>query len=76
MLLTLFDNINFPITLLLKLGQIFEEVAKLGKSTQDAGKMANFVSPWVAEGIAFDVNDFNVHFRAQTLTFFRRELLS
>ena len=36
LLLTLFDNINFSTTLLLKLGQIFDEVAKLGKSTQDA----------------------------------------
>ena len=35
LLLTLFDNINFSTTLLLKLGQIFDEVAKLGKSTQD-----------------------------------------
>ena len=32
----IFDKINFLITLLLKLGQIFDEVAKLGKSTQDA----------------------------------------
>ena len=36
LLLTLFDNINFSTTLLLKLGQIFDEVAKLGKSTQGA----------------------------------------
>ena len=36
LLLTLFDNINFSTSLLLKLGQIFDEVAKLGKSTQDA----------------------------------------
>ena len=36
LLLTLFDNINFSTTLLLKLGQIFDKVAKLGKSTQDA----------------------------------------
>ena len=44
LLLTLFDNINFSTTLLLKLGQIFDEVAKLGKSTQE--RMANFVSPF------------------------------
>ena len=30
-----FDNFKFEKTLLLKLGQIFDEVAKLGKSTQD-----------------------------------------
>ena len=30
-----FDNFKFKENLLLKLGQIFEEVAKLGKSTQD-----------------------------------------
>ena len=33
---TFFDKINFLTTLLQKLGQIFDEVAKLGKSTQDA----------------------------------------
>ena len=37
LLLTLFDNINFSTTLLLKLGQIFDELAKLGKSTQEDG---------------------------------------
>ena len=36
LLLALFDNINFSTTLSLKLDQIFDEVAKLGKSTQDA----------------------------------------
>ena len=36
LLLAFFDKIYFLTTLLLKLGQIFEEVAKLGKSTQDA----------------------------------------
>ena len=36
LLLALFDKINFLTILLLKLGQIFDEVAKLGKSTQDA----------------------------------------
>ena len=36
LLLALFDKINFLTTLLLKLGQIFDEVAKLGKSTQDS----------------------------------------
>ena len=36
LLLVFFDKINFLTTLLLKLGQIFDEVAKLGKSTQDA----------------------------------------
>jgi len=36
LLLAFFDKINFSTTLLLKLGQIFDEVAKLGKSTQDA----------------------------------------
>ena len=35
LLLTFFDKINFLTTLLLKLGQIFDEVANLGKSTQD-----------------------------------------
>ena len=35
LLLAFFDKINFLTTLLLKLGQIFDEVAKLGKSTQD-----------------------------------------
>ena len=29
------DNFKFKKTLFLKLGQIFDEVAKLGKSTQD-----------------------------------------
>ena len=32
----IFDKIIFLTTLLLKLGWIFDEVAKLGKSTQDA----------------------------------------
>ena len=36
LLLAFFDKINFLTTLLLKLGQIFDKVAKLGKSTQDA----------------------------------------
>ena len=36
LLLAFFDKINFLTTLLLKLGQIFDEVAKLGKSTQEA----------------------------------------
>ena len=36
LLLAFFDKINFLTTLLLKLGQIFDEVAKVGKSTQDA----------------------------------------
>ena len=36
LLLALFDKINFLTTLLLQLGQSFDEVAKLGKSTQDA----------------------------------------
>ena len=36
LLLAFFDKINFLTTLLLKLGQIFDEVAKHGKSTQDA----------------------------------------
>ena len=31
-----FDHFKFKKTLLLNLGQIFDEVAKLGKSTQDA----------------------------------------
>ena len=65
MLLAFFDKINFLTTLLLKLGQIFDEVAKLGKSTQDAynpGKwliLLALLKNWVAEGIASDVNDFN-----------------
>ena len=36
LLLTFFDKIIFLTTLLQKLGQIFDKVAKLGKSTQDA----------------------------------------
>ena len=36
LLLAFFDEINFLTTLLLKLGQIFDEVAKLGKSIQEA----------------------------------------
>ena len=36
LLLAFFYKINFSTTLLLKLGQIFDEVAKLGKSTQGA----------------------------------------
>ena len=32
----IFDKIIFLTTLLLKLGQIFDKVAKLGKLTQDA----------------------------------------
>ena len=36
LLLAFFDKVNFLTTLLLKLGQIFDEVAKLGKPTQDA----------------------------------------
>ena len=32
----IFYNFKFKKTLLLKLGQIFDEVAKLDKSTQDA----------------------------------------
>ena len=41
LLLAFFDKINFLTTLLLKLGQIFDEVAKLGKSTQDAYNPGN-----------------------------------
>ena len=63
LLLTLFDNINFSTTLLLKLGQIFDEVAKLGKSTQDAhnpGKwliLLALLKNGVAEGVASDPHD-------------------
>ena len=66
LLLAFFDKIYFLTTLLLKLGQIFDEVAKLGKSTQDAynpGKwliLEALLKNWVAEGIASDVNDFSV----------------
>ena len=66
MLLAFFDKINFLTTLLLKLGQIFDEVAKLGKSTQDAynpGKwliLKALLKNWFAEGIASDINDFTV----------------
>jgi hypothetical protein len=36
LLLAFFDKINFLTTLLLKLGQIFDEVAKLGKASHEA----------------------------------------
>ena len=39
----IFDKINFLTTLLLKLGQIFDEVAKLGKSTQDAYNLGKWL---------------------------------
>ena len=62
LLLAFFDKINFLTTLLLKLGQIFDEVAKLGKSTQDAYNPGKWLilKNWVAEGIASDVNAFNI----------------
>ena len=68
LLLTLFDNINFSTTLLLKLGQIFDEVAKLGKSTQDTYNRGwwlilwDLLKNWVAKGVASDVNDFTTYF--------------
>ena len=43
LLLKLFDNINFSTPLLVKLGQIFDEVAKLGKSTQDAHNLGKWL---------------------------------
>ena len=43
LLLAFFDKINFSTTLLLKLGQIFDEVAKLGKSTQDAYNLGKWL---------------------------------
>ena len=66
LLLAFFDKINFLTTLLLKSGQIFDEVAKLSKSTQDTfnpGKwliLYALLKNWVAEGIASYVNDFNL----------------
>ena len=42
LLLAFFDKINFLTTLLLKLSQIFDEVAKLGKATQDT-----YTSKWL-----------------------------
>ena len=68
MLLAFFDKINLLTTLLLKLGQTFDEVAKLGKSTQDAynpGKwlfLKALLKNWVSKGITSDVNDFNTYF--------------
>ena len=62
LLLAFFDKINSLTTLLLKLGQIFDEVAKLGKSTQEAynpGKwliLWALLKNWVAGGIASDVS--------------------
>ena len=52
-------------TWLLKLGQIFDKLAKLGKSTQDAYNqegwliLQDLLNEWVAEGVASDVNDFS-----------------
>ena len=43
LLLAFFDKINFLTTLFLKLGQIFDEVAKLGKSTQDAHNLGKWL---------------------------------
>ena len=66
LLLASFDKINFLTTFLLKLGQIFDKVAKLGKSTQVAynpGKwliLEALLKNWVAEGIASNVNDFTL----------------
>ena len=66
MLLAFFDKINFLTTLLLKLGQIFDEVAKLGKSTQDTNRggwliLLGLLKNGVAECVASEVNDFNLH---------------
>ena len=54
-------------TLLLKLGQIFDEVAKLGKSTQDTYNRVGWLilqallKNGVAEGVASDSHDTNNH---------------
>ena len=67
LLLAFFNKINFLTTLLLKLGQIFDEVAKLGKSTQEAYNprkwliLSALLKNWVAEDIASNVNDFILH---------------
>ena len=63
LLLTLFENINFSTTLLLKLGQIFDEVAKLGKSTQDTYNrggwliLSALLKNGVNEGVATESHD-------------------
>ena len=74
LILALFDKINFLPTLLLKLGLIFDEVAKLGKSTQDAhnpGKwliLQVLLKNWVAESVASDSHDTTVKLaRASTI---------
>ena len=59
-----FDNIKFKRTLLLKLGQIFDKVAKLSKSTQDTYNQGGWLilsallKNGVAKCVAFKVNDF------------------
>ena len=53
MLRWFFDNFKFKKSLLLKLGQIFDEVAKLGWLILWA-----LLKTGVAEGVASEVNDF------------------
>ena len=58
-----FDNFKFKKTLLLELGQIFDELAKLGKSTQDAYNrggwliLVDLLDEWFAEGVSSDPHD-------------------
>ena len=50
---------------MIKSGPIFEQAAKLGKASRDAYNpglwliLLDLLKNWVAEGVAFDVNDFN-----------------
>ena len=58
-----FGNFNFQITFLLKLGPIFEDLAKLGKASWDAYNQGrwlilyNLLKNWIAEGVASKDND-------------------
>ena len=58
-----FSKLQLKKTLLLKLGQIFDELAKLGKSTQDTHNRGGrlillaLLKNGVAEGVAFDSHD-------------------
>ena len=44
---------------------IFDEAAKLGKASRITANFVRHFENWVAEGVASDVSDFNIHGRAQ-----------
>ena len=47
---------------MVKSGPIFDQAAKLCKASRDTYNPELWLlKNWVADGVAFDINDFNVH---------------